>query len=243
MILPSMTWKEMFDGLSADAQKIQIRIDKIYPKAIRVFKKSIKFPVWFVDEYRIPATNNLHIIFFYAGNVNDAERPHYTSYSIIFSNRQRFVIKGMQMGYKHTPKSETVMLPQIHAYTSHFFQRYNERFLHKEGLTTNEVAGLYFIRNRLPMPIMLNEKVNRNFKEYGEQNDRGMRVPDGFCFTQTAIEGKESADGIREHDEVDAMLILYTTFMNESDMSDTQRTAINNEHLETLKRYMEDIRK
>jgi len=93
------------------------------------------------------------------------------------------------------------------------------------------------------MPIMLNEKVNRNFKEYGEQNDRGMRVPDGFCFTQTAIEGKESADGIREHDEVDAMLILYTTFMNESDMSDTQRTAINNEHLETLKRCMEDIRK
>ena len=90
-----MTWKEMFDGISADAQKIQIRIDKIYPKAIRVFKKSIKFPVWYVDEYRIPATNNQHIIFFYAGNVNEAERPHYTSYSIIFSNRQRFVIKAI----------------------------------------------------------------------------------------------------------------------------------------------------
>ena len=42
MILPSMTWKEMFDGLSADAQKIQIRIDKIYPKAIRVLLLSAK---------------------------------------------------------------------------------------------------------------------------------------------------------------------------------------------------------
>ena len=98
------------------------------------------------------------------------------------------------------------MLPQIHAYTSHFFLRYNERLLHKEELTLNEIAGLFFVRNHFPMPIMLYEEVNKNFKEYGAHNDRGMRVQDGFCFTQTAIEGKESEDGIHEHDRVDAML-------------------------------------
>ena len=70
-----------------------------------------------------------------------------------------------------------------------------------------------------------------------------MRVHDGFCFTQTAIEGDESEDGIREHDRVDAMLILYTTFMNEADMSDTQRAAINKEHFETWMRCMEDLRR
>ncbi len=59
-----------------------------------------------------------------------------------------------------------------------------------------------------------------------------MRVQDGFCFTQSAIEGEESENGIHEHDRVGAMLILYTTFMNEADMSDTQRVAINKEHLE-----------
>ena len=36
-------------------------------------------------------------------------------------------------------------------------------------------------------------------------------------------------------------LILYTTFMNEADMSDTQRAAINKEHFETWKRCMEDL--
>lgn len=242
MILPSMTWKEMYDALVADAEKVQIRIDKIYPKAVKSFKKSKSFPMWYIDEYKIPATNNKYIIFFYAGNIGDIEKPHYSSFCSLFCSNQRFVIKGMQMKYRHTPKCKTIMLPQIHAYTSHFFQRYNERFLHNDKLAPNEIAGLFFVRNHLLMPIMLNEDVNRNFKEYGEHNDRGMRVQDGFCFTQTAIDGKESKDGIPEHDRVDVMLILYTTFMNESDMSDTQIDAINKEHFETWKLYMEDMK-
>lgn len=239
MILPSMTWKEMFDGLVQDAQKVRIRIDKIYPKAIKYFKKSRSFPTWYIDEYKIPATNNQYIIFFYAGNPIEIDNPHYSSFCIVFSGKQRFVITSMQMGYQHTPKCETILLPQIHAYTSHFFQRYNERFLHKDNITPNEIAGLFLVRNSVPMPIKLSEEINKNFKEHGVHNGRGMRVQDGFCFTQTNLEGEESEDGIHEHDRVDAMLILYTTFMNEADMSDTQRAAINKEHFETLKRCME----
>lgn len=241
MILPSMTWKEMYDGLAQDAKKVQIRINKTYPKAVKCFKKSKSCPMWHIDEYKIPATNNQYIIFFYAGNASEIEKPHCLSFSFIFCGNQRFVIRGMHMSYQHTTKCETAMLPTIHAYTSHFFQRYNERFLHKEDLTPNEIAGLFFIRNHFLMPIMLNEEVNKNFKEHGEYNDRGMRVHDGFCFTQTAIEGKESEDGIHEHDRVDAMMILYTTFINESDMSNTQRNAINKECFETWMRCMEDF--
>lgn len=241
MILPSMTWKEMYDGLVTDAQKVQIRIEKSYPKAVRTFKKTRSFPAWYIDEYNIPATNNHYIIFYYAGNTNEVEKPLYSSFCFVFSGNQRYVIRGMKMGYKHTPKSETVMLPQIHAYTCHFFQRYNERFLHKDTLSPNEIAGLFFVRNPSSIPIMLNEDVNKNYKEHGEHNDRGMRVSDGFCFTQTAIEGYESEDGIHEHDKVDSMLILYTTFMNESDMSDTQRAAIDKEHFETWMRCIEEL--
>ena len=241
MILPSMTWKEMYDGLAQDAKKVQIRIDKTYPIAVKYFKKTRSFPTWYIDEYKIPATNNQYIIYYYAGNAYEIEKPHYTCFSFVFCGKQRFVLRGMQMGYRHTPKCETVMLPQIHAYTSHFFQRYNERFLHKEMLTPNEIAGLFLLRNPMSMPVMLNEEVNKNFKEHGAHNDRGMRVQDGFCFTQTAIEGEESEDGIHEHDRVEAMLILYTTIMNEADMSDTQRAAINKEHFETWKRCMEDL--
>ena len=241
MILPSMTWKEMYDGLAVDAQKVQIRIEKSYPKAVRLFKKTRTFPTWYIDEYKIPATNNQYIIFYYAGNASEVEKPHYSSFCFVFSGNQRYIIRGMQMGYQHTPKCKTIMLPQIHAYTSHFFQRYNERFLHMDNLSPNEIAGMFFVRNPFPMPIMLNEDVNKNYKEHGEHNGRGMRVQDGFCFTQTAIDGEESKDGIRENDRVDIMLILYTTVMNEYDMSDSQRAAINKEHLETWKRCMDEL--
>ncbi len=241
MIIPSMTWKEMYIGLETDAHKVKIRIEKSYPKAIKFFQKSSNFPVWYIDEYKIPSTNNLHIIFYYARNTNDIKNPLCSSFCVVFSDNKRYVIRGLKMGYQHSPKSKTIMLPQIHAYTSHFLQRYKERFLRNDKLTPNEVAGLFLVRNYLPMPIMLNENVNEHFRDHGPHNDRGMRVLDGFCFTQTAIEGKESEDGIREHDRVDAMLILYTTFMNESDMSKTQRIAIDKEHIETIKRFMKEL--
>lgn len=241
MILSSMTLKDMYNGLVNDAKKVLIRIEKNYPKAVKLFRKSLSFPIWYIDDYRIPATNNHYIIFFYAGNIDEVEHPRYCSFCILFNGRQRFVINGMQMGYRHTPKSDIVMLPQIHAYSSHFIQRYNERFLHMDNLTTNEIIGFFFVRNHIPMPIKMNEEVNRNYKEHGDYNDQGMRVNDGFCFTKTAIEGKESEDGIREHDKLDAMLILYTTFVNESKMSDTQIAAINKEHLETLNSCMDAL--
>lgn len=238
-----MSFKEMHNGLVTDSKKVQIRIDKTYPKVVRQFKKSHSFPVSYIDEYKIPATNNQYIIFYYAANPTEAERPRYAPFCVLFSGKQRFVIRGMSMGYRHTPNSEMVMLPQIHAYTSHFFQRYNERFIHKNSMTANEIAGMFFVRNPEVMPIMLNEDVNRNYKEHGSHNDRGIRVRDGFCFTQTAIEGKESEGGIRENDIVDAMAIIYTTFVNEYDMTDTQRAAINKGHLETWMHCLEDINK
>ena len=210
MILSSMTYKEMFTAIKEDMHKLKIRIDKTYPKAIRFFKHAKSFPTWFIDDYTIPSTNNQYIIFFYAGNIGEIEKPHYKTFSV-------------------------------------FFQRYNERCLlnfNRENLSPNEIAGLFFVRNPGPhIPIMLNDEVNRNYKKYGDYNDRGMRVNDGFCFTQTTIDGKPSSDGIREHDKVDAMLIIYTTFMCESDMSETQITAINKEHIETYKRCMEALLK
>lgn len=87
--------------------------------------------------------------------------------------------------------------------------------------------------------IKLNEAINKRFEEYGEYNYYGMRVDDGFCFTKTALEGKESDDGISEHDIVDAMVFVYTTYVNESMMNDIQLIAIEKENYETFTRTME----
>lgn len=241
MIVPTMTCKEMFDGLEKDFQKIQIRIDKNRPKAIKYFKTTRSFPMWYTDEYKIPVTNNHYIIFYYAGNEREIEKPRISYFCIVFCGNQRFVIKGMRGGYQHTLASELVMIPQIHAYTSHFLERYRERCHFNKKLTTNEIAGLFLSRNPEPIPILLNENVKKNYEKYGEFNKYGMLFPDGFCFTQTANECRMSEDGNLEHDNVDAIMIVYTTFLNEKNLSATQKVAIEKENLETWKRCFEAL--
>ena len=39
MLLPTMTYKEMYDNLSKDLKKVKIREDYFLPKAIKEFKK------------------------------------------------------------------------------------------------------------------------------------------------------------------------------------------------------------
>ena len=144
------------------------------------------------------------------------------------------------MGYKHTPKCESVMLPQLHLYTSHFLQRYNERCLHNSNLTPNKIAGLYLLRNIHHMvPIEINEKINKNIDKHGDYNKHGVYVPDGFCFTKAALQYKPSEDGIKEHDEVFAVMYLYTTFVSNSELSDTQKEAIDKEHWDVLRQCID----
>ena len=241
MIVASMKLKEMHDELEKDAQKLEIWLNKTKPKAIRFLEKQKSFPAWYVEKYQNQESHNQYVIFFYAGTKNEIKSPHYTSYCVVFFGNQRYVVQGFQAGY-YTTEGEIVLEPQIHAYTSHFFERYNERLLHRGELTSNEVAGLFFVRNARKIPTMLNEEINRNYKKHGEYNNQGMHVNDGFCFTLTGYEGIVSEDGIPEYNKEDATLILYTTFMNELGLSDTQRAGIEKEHFETWKRCMEEFK-
>lgn len=243
MLLPTMTYKEMYDHLVIDKQKVDIKKEYLLPKAIKALKKAKKFPACEYFDYKIPATNNQYIIFFYAENDKQVEKPEVDSFCIVFANNKRYIIRWIAGGYKHTPESKIILLRQIHAYTSHFFQRYNERFLKKNNLSSNEIICRFFGRNKDIMPIKINEGINRNIEKYGENGMQGFRVRDGFCFTQTAIEGKFDSNGNREKDEVDAMLILYKTYMPESIMELTQQTAIEKVYYNTWDNFFNDLQK
>lgn len=68
MLLPTMTYKEMYDNLSKDLKKVKIREDYFLPKAMKEFKKERRFPAWRWYEYTVPASQNKYIIFFYKKN-------------------------------------------------------------------------------------------------------------------------------------------------------------------------------
>lgn len=240
MLVPSMTYKEMYDNLAMDYEKIEIKINQLKSKAIKRFRKVHIFPSVEMFSYRIPSSNNLYNIFFYAGSRNCIDNPIVDFYCIFPVEKKKFYVRWIAGGYKHTPASDIVLVRQLHVYTHHFFDRFNERIIKDSKMDTESIACLYFGRNREMIPIKVNKEINRNYDKYGSGGRQAFRVKDGFCFTRSIVEGKMD-EGDANNDRIDSLCFVYTTFMNESSMSRVQRHAINNEHLIVLSRSMKNI--
>lgn len=234
----------MYDNLAADYKKVKIKQNYLLPKAVKTFRKETKFPAWQWFEYKIPATNNSYIIYFYAKNRDCIEKPEVDFFCILFHKNQRFAIQWSMIPYQHTPDSEVIALRQIHIYTSHFLSRYNERFLKNNKLQSNDVACRYFSRNNIhkfQVPIEINENINRKFKEYGELCKQGIRVEDGLCLILSGVQGESPEDG--KEDKINAMFLFYKTFLSASELSNEQKNAIDKECIESWRRGIELYKK
>lgn len=236
MIVEAMSYLEAYNQIESDLPKVKIWADKFLPRVTKDFGKDRAFPKYHIEKYTHSKTKNEYRIFYYVGN--SKQKVRYAIFFVTYYCNERLVIQTNKTGYKHTEKSRQVEKPLLSIYLPHFWMRYNERCLHFDNASDDIIAGHFFVRNELSWQIPLNEDINRNYQEHGDFNKYGMRVKDGFCFVNTSIEGKESDDGIDENDRVDALRIIYTTYMNESGMSDTQRAAIEKEHFEVWKRCM-----
>jgi hypothetical protein len=75
----------------------------------------------------------------------------------------------------------------------------------------------------------MNERINRNYKKHGRFNSHVYEVRDGVCFAQTSFEYAKDEEGNLIPDDVGTLLILFTTFMNENDMSEEQLKGMEDE--------------
>ncbi len=243
MIIPSMTSREMYDNLINDQTKVNIKKEYYRKRSIKELRKSRHFPAYITYDYNIPASNNRYVIYFYAESRFCVDNPIVGSFCVFFEGNNRFVVTYCVRGYKHTPNSSISMIRQISAYTSHFFQRYNERFLKDNKMSSNEVACVYLSRNpaKNEIPIKVNEEINRNCQKYGECGQQAIRVRDGICFTHSGVQGLVSKDGDREKDKVESMCVVYTTFLSKSELSENQQIAIDNEHISCINQFVTDI--
>jgi hypothetical protein len=237
MLLGSMTYKEFFDAYEKDAPKVKYKLDSLTPKAFKILSKEPQYPAWKIYDYTIPESHNTHYFFYYA----DGYEMITNTFFILEHGGNKFYVRAMRMGYRHTPESDMTMLPMICIYTKHFLERYRTRYLHDEKIVLRDVAGIYFARNETVIPINLNDEINRNYKKYGEQNFLGIHVRDGFCFTDTSLEGIFDESGDRSKDQVDAMRIIYTSYYNIAEMEDSQKAAINKECQEVWERCLREI--
>ena len=200
-----MNLHEAYANLMREMPKLEWKRDALFSKSVNQMKRSGEFPAYVMYDYK-SLTNNQYIIYFYQ------ERRYAPVVSgflfVMFDDNKRFIIKWTDKG-----------IPEVHILTSHFLQRYKERFLKQPELMANEVAVRYLSRNFAMRIMPIDERINKHIKKYGEFAGEGFLVQDGFCFK---LSGEETLEG----DEQPVRISFYTTFMPLSEMSDSQREAI-----------------
>ena len=205
MIVANMNLHEVYADLMAEMSKLNWKRDALLQKAVGVLRKSVDFPAYVTYDYQMQSSRNQYIIYFYREH---HMAPILSSFlCVLFDDNKRYVIKWTDRG-----------VPEILILTSHFLQRYKERYLKLPDLTANEVAVRFLSRNTTFKLMPVDERINKRIAEYGEFAGEGFLAPDGFCFKLSGEETIEGKDPIR--------ISFFTTFMPLSEMSDTQRDAI-----------------
>ena len=205
MIVANMNLHEVYADLMGEMGKLDWKRDALLQKAVNVLRRSEEFPASVMYDYQIQTSKNQYIIYFYREHPFSPVLSGYLC--ILFDGSKRYVIQWTNNG-----------LPEILILTSHFLQRYKERFLKQPELSANEVAVRFLSRNRTLRIIPVDERINKRIAEYGEYAGEGFLAQDGFCFKLSGEETINGKDPVR--------ISFFTTFMPLTEMSDTQREAI-----------------
>ena len=213
MIVANMNLHEVYADLMGEMGKLDWKRDALLNKAVNLLKRSEEFPASVMYDYQIQTSKNQYIIYFYCEH---PFAPVLSGYlCVMFDGTKRYIIKWTDKG-----------IPEILILTSHFLQRYKERFLKQPELSANEVAVRFLSRNRTLRIMPVDERINKRIEEYGEFAGEGFLAQDGFCFKLSGEETISGDDPVR--------ISFFTTFMPLSEMSDVQREAIFEECMKDL---------
>lgn len=238
MITRGMSSKQKYDHLSEDLNKLRYRMDYYRPKAIKEIKKTNSFPALKSYDYIVRESNNKYVIVYYVDCPYNIEKPKELFFLDYCDDRDHYVVRWFPFPYKPLDRP-MIAVRTLHVYDSHFLKRYNERFLKNDSLLANQVASIFLSRNDIIMPITMTEEIYRNIGKYGEFGKLGYRVNDGMCLAKTVMEGNESEDGDTKKQKLEAVCIMYKTFLSETILKDNQNYAIMKEYWDKWARSYE----
>ena len=205
MIVANMSLHEVYDTLMDEMQKLDWKRDTLLPKAVKEMNRQMGFQSYVMYDYKVPSTNNQYIIYFYREYPFGPILSEYPC--VMYEGSKRFIIKWTDW-----------RKPAIHVFTSHFLQRYKERFLKKPDMTANETVVRFLTRNSNLKPMAIDERINKHVEKYGEFAGEGFLANDGFCFKLSGIEHQAGKSPVE--------ISFFTTFMPLSDMTKSQQEAI-----------------
>ena len=134
MIVANMNLHEVYDTLMGEMKKLDWKRDVLRSKAVKEMNRRMSFQNYAMYDYKVPSSNNQYIIYFYREHPFGPILSGYLC--VLFDGTKRFIIKWTDW-----------RSPAIHVFTSHFLQRYKERFLKQPEMTANEVAVRFLSRN------------------------------------------------------------------------------------------------
>lgn len=239
MIVPTMGFYEMYEELAADFPKIEYKRQQLMPKAVKKFRKTLRFPAWELFEYTNPTRHNSYILFFYAANRQAVENPEFDYFSVVNVENRRFVLKWGCSPYKHTESDSMVWTRRIDAYSAHFFARYRERVFKNTELGFNEVICRYLTKNKIALLIELNENIKKGYQKYGGAAHYAMKVSDGLCFIRTSIE--RLVDPNTQKETAEALGFVYVTFVDDNTLTNSQSEATFLEGIRSSQKIFKDL--
>lgn len=219
-----MSYREIYDALLADREKLQIKAKALIPKMIKQFKKDGKFPAWKWAEYTHQRSLNKFLIIYFVPSADQVDNPKVTWVAFMEEDRQRVVIEWGCWPYRRYGAMEVIMTRSISLFCPHFFKRYRERVLHNSNMPYNDLLCRYFSRNLSAIPLKLSEEIQRNYKQYGEYS-YSFEQADGISFVQHAMEGDELTIGTPEDNTLG--ITLYYTIVTNAMMTEIQKNAVN----------------
>ena len=187
MIVPTMSYPEIYYVLENAVPKIRYKMEQLRPKAVKYFTREVwKYPAWKTYDYTIPVTNDTYVIFFYAADAGAADKPLAGSFCYLRHwNPWQVMLVPEMAGELLLPP---LKLKLFFAYTSHFFDRYRERYLKTPSLSILETICRFFSRNGLMFNLC--EADNRLWPAMKDE-DTNERI-DGRCALQI-VDGLELA--------------------------------------------------
>lgn len=239
MIKPSMSKLEMCDALFDDLPEIKQRIEYLKPRMVKKFKKDNVFPNWKCEEFIHPNSKNNHLISFSASSSSQAENPDFNYVTFINDGDEKIVIQWGCWHFREKGSLTATTTRYIGFFSQHFFSRYRERIWENASIPYNELIARYFSRNIETIPILLNEDIKRNYKEFGELAKYAFKVPEGTCFIRFWSEGDIASIGNNDCDFIS--VVLYYTFVSDEMMDKTQLKAVYKEGLRYFHEHHKSI--
>ena len=235
MIKPSMSKIEMCDALFADLPMIEQRINCLKPIMVKRFKKDNVFPNWKWEEFTHPDSQNKHLISFSVASPTLTEDPDFNYVTFINDGDEKVVIQWGCWMFRERGSRTAITTRYIGFFSQHFFSRYRKRIWKNASMPNNELISRYFSRNIETTPILLNDKIKRNYKEYGELARYAFKVPEGTCFIRFWNEGDITSIGNNDCDFIS--IVLYHTFVSNEMMDKTQLRAVYKEGLRYIREH------